>query len=76
MVQGLVFVKRGGWHFSYLVFSRFIIFKFRNFFVLCKIALYVGLCYHNFMKKVIRSCLKMNLKISHVNHVRFISLFV
>ena len=45
------FLKGGGWHFSYLIFSRFIIFKFRNFFVLCKIALYVGLCYHNLWKK-------------------------
>ena len=59
----------GGWHFFFLIFSRFIIlhleitlsfpklhyaFEEKKFF-----------CYHNFMKKVIRSCLKMNLKISH-----------
>ena len=51
MGQGQVFVKGGSWHFSYLIFSRFIIFKFRNYFILCKIVLYVALCYHNFMKK-------------------------
>ena len=34
MVQGQVFLKgevEGGIHFSYLVFSRFIIFTFRNY---------------------------------------------
>ena len=41
MGQGQVFLKGGGWHFSYLIFSRFIFFKFRNYFILCKIALYV-----------------------------------
>ena len=36
-----VFLKEGegGWHFSYLIFSRFIIFTFRNYFTLCKIVL-------------------------------------
>ena len=35
MVQGQVFLKAvGGWHFSYLTFSRFIIFTFRNYFTL------------------------------------------
>ena len=29
----------GGWHFSYLIFSRIIIFAFRNYFILCKILL-------------------------------------
>ena len=38
MVQGQVFLKGGGGcHFSYLFFSRFIIFTFRNYFTLCKI---------------------------------------
>ena len=34
MVQGQVFLKGwggGGWHFPYLIFSRFIIFTFRIF---------------------------------------------
>ena len=40
MVQGQVFLKGGGsWHFSYLIFLRFIIFTFRNYFALCKIVL-------------------------------------
>ena len=52
MVQGQVFLKVGGWHFSYLIFLRFIIFKFRYYFIFGKIALwYIALCYHNFMKK-------------------------
>ena len=55
MVQGQVFLK-GGWHFSYLIFSRFIIFTFRYYFTLCKIVLYIWrkiifFCHHNFMKK-------------------------
>ena len=123
MVQGQVFLK-GGWHFSYLIFSRFIIFTFRNYFTkpslatghsqhqltsaaniwcilqlmmtliyvktyvwtsacvakpmsgvpcswwwLCQIALlFAKLCYvfeEKLWKKIILSCLKMNLKISH-----------
>ena len=49
MVQGQVFLNGGGggggeeqcWHFPYLIFSRFIIFTFTNFFTLflCKIVL-------------------------------------
>ena len=40
MVQGQVFLKAvGGWHFSYLTFSRFIIFTFRNYFTLYKLLL-------------------------------------
>ena len=31
MVQGQVFLKGGGWHFSYLIFPRFMIFTFRNY---------------------------------------------
>ena len=54
------------WHFSYLIFSRFIIFMFRNYFILSKIVFCIWrkitfFCHHNFMK----SCLKMNLEISH-----------
>ena len=60
MVQGQVLLKeRGDWHFSYLIFSRFIIFTFftfRNYFTLCKIVLCIWrktifFCHHNFMKK-------------------------
>ena len=62
-----IFKKDGGsWHFSYLIFPRFIIFTFRNDFTLCKIVLCICrffFCHHN--EKVILSCLKMNLKISN-----------
>ena len=35
---GAGLLKRGGgWHLSYLIFSRFIIFTFWNYFILCKI---------------------------------------
>ena len=38
MVQGQVFLKKkGGWQFCYLIFSKFIIFTFRNYFTLCKV---------------------------------------
>ena len=35
MVQRQVFLKggKGGWNFSFLIFSRFIIFTFRNYFI-------------------------------------------
>ena len=60
----------GGWHCPYLIFSRFITFTFTNYCTLAK------LCYAFeeklffsatiiLWKKVILSCLKMNLKISH-----------
>ena len=39
MVQGQIILKRGSWHFSYLIFLRFIVFTFRNYFTLCKIVL-------------------------------------
>ena len=75
-MQGQVFLKGAGWQFSYLTFSRFIIFKFRNYFILFKIVLYVVLCSTIILlKKVIRSCLKMNLKIIPYK-LRLISLFV
>ena len=54
---GAGFLKRGGgWHFSCLIFSKFIIFTFRNYFNLCKIVLCIWrkiifFCHHNFMKK-------------------------
>ena len=62
MVQGQVFLRGGGegggggLHFSYLIFSWFIIFTFRNYFTLCKIVLYIWrkkkiFCHHNFLKK-------------------------
>ena len=40
MVQGQVFLKGGGgggWHSSYFIFSRFIIFTFRDYSTLCKL---------------------------------------
>ena len=75
MVQGQVFLKGGGyfWHFSYLIFSRFMIFAFRNYFTLCKIVLCIGrkiifVFHHNFMKesnsKLSRNGPE-NLKMSH-----------
>ena len=75
MVQGQVFFKGGDWNFSYLIFSKFIIFKFRNYFILCKIALYVALCYHNFMNKS-HSKLSKNEPKNIPYKLRFISLFV
>ena len=39
MVQGQVFLKGGGWQFSYIIFSRFVIFTFRNYFTFFKIVL-------------------------------------
>ena len=65
-----VLLKMGCCHFSYLIFSSFIIFTCRNYFTPCKIVLCIWrkrffFCQHNFIKKVIRSCLRMNLKISH-----------
>ena len=70
MVQVQVFLKVGGWHCSYLIFLRFIIFTFRNYFTLCKIVLCIWekLFFSAIiilLKKVILSCLQMNLKISH-----------
>ena len=69
MVQGQVLNGGGGLHFSHLIFSRFIIFTIRNYFttkiVLCiwnKIIFYATMI---LCKKVILSCLKMNLKIAH-----------
>ena len=73
--QGQVFLKGGGQYFSYLIFSRFIIFKFRNYFILCKIVLYVALCYHDFMKKS-HSKLSKNEPKNIPYKLRFISLFV
>ena len=60
----------GGCHFSYLIFSKLIIFTFRNYVTLCKLLLCIWrkiifFCHHSFMKKIILSCLKMNLKISY-----------
>ena len=70
MVQGQVFLKGGSWHFSYLIFLRFIIFTFRNYCNVFKIVLYIWREKKNFVaiiiwKKVFLSCLKMNLKIFH-----------
>ena len=73
-MQGQVFLKRGDWHFSYLIFLRFIIFEFTSYFILFKIALCCATII--LLKRVIRSCLKLKLKISHIYKLRFISLFV
>ena len=75
MVQGQVFLKGGGWPFYYLNFSRFIIFKLRNYLILCKIGLYVALCYHNFTKKS-HSKLSKNEPKNILYKLRFVSLFV
>ena len=50
------------WHFLNLIFSRFIIFTFRNYFTHCKVVLYIWRkvifsCHHNF-PAIIPSCLK------------------
>ena len=39
MVQGQVFLKgrEGGWHFSYLIFARFVIFTCKDDFTFCRI---------------------------------------
>ena len=54
MEQGHVLLK--GWQFSYLIFSRFTFYTFRNDFILCKIVLCIWrkiifFCHQNFMKK-------------------------
>ena len=60
-------LKWGDWHFRYLIFSRFIIFTFRNYFTLCKAVLYIWRKIFLFSakiilwKQIIQSCLKMNL---------------
>ena len=46
----------GDWHFSYLLFSEFIIFTYRNYITLCKTVLCIWretifFCHHNFKKK-------------------------
>ena len=56
MVQGQIFLKREGEGGGGLALSLFIFFKvyhfyIKNYFILCKIVLFVALCYHNFMKK-------------------------
>ena len=56
MVQGQVFLKGEGRLFPIWFFSSFIIFTFRNYFTLCKIALHnwrkkTFFCHHNFVQK-------------------------
>ena len=54
---GAGLLKRRGWHFSNLNFSRFIIFTFRNYLSLDKIVFlsrekfFIFVCHHGFMKK-------------------------
>ena len=57
MVQRQVFLKGRGMAILLFIFSRFIIFTFRNYFTLSKIVLCIWRkiifsCYHNFEKKV------------------------
>ena len=69
MVQGQVFLKKkGGWQFCYLIFSKFIIFTFRNYFTLCKVVNRDNTFEEIFFstniilwRKFILSCLKKNL---------------
>ena len=68
---GTDLLKRGAWNFSYLIFSSFI--NFHSEITLSFAKLHCMLRYAT-IKKVIRSYLKMNLKISH--KLRFISLYV
>ena len=68
-VEGQAYLKGGGWHFFYLIFSKFIIFTFRNCFTLCKIVLCIWrkIIFSVTIilwKNVTLSCLKINLKIS------------
>ena len=63
------FLEWGGYHFSYLMFSRFIIFTCRNFFTLCRTAICIWrknfYCHLIFMKKShskFSSCLKRTWK--------------
>ena len=60
MVQEQVFLKGvegggGGWYFSYLIFSRFIIFIFGNYFTFAKLCYAFEenffFCHQNFIKK-------------------------
>ena len=68
---GLLKGGRGGWHFSYLIFSRFIIFIFRNYFTLYKIVLCfwrkIIFCHHNFMKKGHSKLSKNETEIKNLN---------
>ena len=52
-MQGQIFLKGGGWHFSHFLFSSFIIFTFRNSFAeLCHaFEEKIFFCHHNFMTK-------------------------
>ena len=74
MMLGQVSLKSGaGGGLALLLFnfSRFTIFTSGNNYSLQNCVMHLKkeklffFCYHNFMKKVILSCLKMNLKISH-----------
>ena len=68
MVQAQAFLKKKEEeHFFYLIFLRFIIFTFRNYFILCEIVLCIRRKNYATIilwKKVIRNCLKINLEIS------------
>ena len=76
MVQGQVFLKVGGLALFLCNHLKVIIFTFRNYFILCKIVsdiFFLRIVFEEkknsatiiLREKVIRSCLKMNLKISH-----------
>ena len=62
MMQGQVLFKEGGdWHFSYLIFSRFIILHLETILPFAKLCYAFEeknfFCHYNFMKEVIRSYL-------------------
>ena len=76
---GAGLLKRGwGWHFSYLICSRFIIFTSRNYYTLCKIVLCIWrktifFCHHIFWRKVIGHVHKYEAVelLLHFNHYIF-----
>ena len=72
---GAVLLKRR-WPALFLIdFVKVYHFSIRYYFILCKIMLYVALCYHNFMKKS-HSKLSKNEHENVLYKLRFISLLV
>ena len=73
MVQVQLFLKGGGWGAGTFPVNFFQGLSFLHFQITLSFAKCIVMhskkkkifCYHNFMKKVIQSCLKMTLKISH-----------
>ena len=69
MVQGQVFLKKGLALFLFNFFKVYPFYVYKLLYSLqnCVVHLMKSyfLCHQNFMKKVILSCLKINVKISH-----------